>query len=328
MQLSEAIRKPSTALSALACYAKYRKAMLGYPVLVDTYSLRPMPLTVPSTLCCCNPSIMAHKSGWLATVRTHNWYSLTSENHYKMLEDRNELVNECWLINLNDEFRPTKKIRLSLNFQNHSQQEIIPFVRNGISDCRIFKFRDTNYLLGSGINIRDKMDTMLLGQLNDGDIEITVINSPKGKNVEKNWMPVTSSKGMQITAIYSVNPLSLVQIENGVAIEIDKRQEDPEFGEYRGSSQLVPHNGGMLCIVHRVIEIHWRRVYLHRFILFDENWEIGSLSSEFFIERKGIEFCAGLAHKGDRFVISYGLSDVHAQLVELPISLVDRLLEF
>jgi hypothetical protein len=82
----------------------------------------------------------------------------------------------------------------------------------------------------------------------------------------------------------------------------------------------------MLCIVHRTIIIRWRRIYLHRFVLFDENWKIALMSKEFFIERKGSEFCAGLASKGDRYVLSYGVRDVLARAVEMPASLVERLL--
>ena len=83
MKALEAIRNPWTLLSALECYAKYRATILGYPVLVDMYSLQPVPLTVPSTLCCCNPSIIAHENGWLATVRTHNWILRAMENGTK-----------------------------------------------------------------------------------------------------------------------------------------------------------------------------------------------------------------------------------------------------
>ena len=243
------------------------------------------------------------------------------------MANRDKLINECWLLELTDDFSPTKKSHLSLTPDTLSRHEADVFLHHGISDCRIFTFQNAYYLLGYGTNLENKTDTMLLGQLVESDVRVKVIKSPKGKRVEKNWMPVVSLKEKSITAVYNVNPFSLVQIEHGVAIEKCNRQEIPQFGEYRGSSQLIPYKGGMLCLVHRLIAIKWRRVYLHRFILFGESWDIKSLSPEFFIEKKGIEFCAGLARKGNRFVISYGVSDVRARLLELHASLIDRLLE-
>jgi hypothetical protein len=73
--------------------------------------------------------------------------------------------------------------------------------------------------------------------------------------------------------------------------------------------------------------VRWRRIYLHRLVFFDKNWDITRTSKEFFIEKKGAEFCAGLANKGDRYVISYGLRNIHARMVEMSASLVERLLD-
>jgi hypothetical protein len=144
-------------------------------------------------------------------------------------------------------------------------------------------------------------------------------------DVEKNWMPVESDG--EFSVIYSVNPFELMSIEDGNPCISYTRPIDSGISEYRGSSQAIRYKAGIVCVVHRNIIVRWRRIYIHRFILFDKSWNIVRMSKEFFIEKKGAEFCAGLANKGDRYVISYGLRNIHARAVEMPASLIERLLD-
>jgi predicted GH43/DUF377 family glycosyl hydrolase len=79
--------------------------------------------------------------------------------------------------------------------------------------------------------------------------------------------------------------------------------------------------GRWLAIVHEVaVENDGRRIYEHRFVLFDQaaDWSLVSVSPVFaFREQRAIEFAAGLAVVGDRLVASFGVRDAEAWLVAL-----------
>jgi hypothetical protein len=319
----DAIRSPVTTALELAAYVKYHRVIARFPVFVDEYSLRPIALTVPSELCCCNPSIIATKDGWLVTIRTHNLYSVKDDRIHKIAGV--SLWNENWLVSYTDDFHAREQKVIAVDDSVVDPETRNRFLPNGVADYRIFKHMDEYYLLGYGTNIRDHLDTMVLCRLaGDRVTRLDVLRSPNGADVEKNWMPVESDG--ELAAIYNVNPFALVSMDDGTPRLKCTRPYDNGIAEYRGSSQAIRYKDGMLCIVHRTIIIRWRRIYLHRFVWFDKNWDIALMSKEFFIERKGSEFCAGLANKGDRYVVSYGVRDVLARAVEMPASLVERLL--
>jgi len=320
----EAVRSPGAAALELAAYVKYHRVIARFPILVDEYSLRPIALTVPSEFCCCNPSIIATNDGWLVTIRTHNLYSVKDDRIHKITGV--SLLNENWLVSYTDDFRATEQKIITIDDSVVDPETRSRFLPNGVADYRIFRHMDDYYLLGYGTNVRDHLDTMVLCRLaGDRVTRLDVLRSPKGADVEKNWMPVESDE--EIAAIYSVNPFALVSMDEGTPHLKRTRPYDNGTAEYRGSSQAIKYQRGMLCIVHRTIIIRWRRIYLHRFLWFDKNWNVTRMSKEFFIERKGSEFCAGLANKGDRYVISYGVRDVVARAIEIPASLVERLLD-
>jgi hypothetical protein len=320
----EATRSPVTTILEIAGYIKYHALMARFPVLVDEYSLRPISLTVPSEFRCCNPSIIATQDGWLATIRTYNLYSVKDGTIHKI--DGEKLINENWLVSYTDDFRVRTQTIIDIDHSVIDSETRNTYLPNGIADYRIFRRLGEYYLLGYGTNIRDHLDTMILGCLQgDRVTRIHLIKSPKNADVEKNWMPVESDG--ELSVIYSVNPFELMSIEDGKPSSRYIKPRNRSIAEYRGSSQAIRYNAGFLCVVHRNMIVRWRRIYLHRLVFFDKNWDITRTSKEFFIEKKGAEFCAGLANKGDRYVISYGLRNIHARMVEMSASLVERLLD-
>jgi hypothetical protein len=321
---SEAIHSPVAMALEFARYVKYHTLMARFPVLVDEHSLHPISLTVPTEFLYSNPSIIATQDGWLVTIRTYNLYSVKDGRIHKI--DGEKLINENWLVSYTDDFRVQTQKILDIDDSLIDLETRSTFLPNGIADYRIFRRLGEYYLLGYGTNIRDHLDTMVLCRL-EGDrvTRLHIMKSPKNMDVEKNWMPVESDG--ELSVIYSVNPFELMSIEEGNPVLQYTRPYNGDIVEYRGSSQAIRYKVGFLCVVHRSIIVGWRRIYLHRFVLFDNDWGIARMSKEFFIEKKGAEFCAGLANKGDRYVISYGLRNIHARVVEMPGSLVERLLD-
>ena len=57
--------------------------------------------------------------------------------------------------------------------------------------------------------------------------------------------------------------------------------------------------------------------YLHRFVLLDERLALAALSPPFTFTSDRVEFCAGMARRGDELVLSFGVSDAAAGLAVL-----------
>jgi hypothetical protein len=82
-----------------------------------------------------------------------------------------------------------------------------------------------------------------------------------------------------------------------------------EHGRLCGGSQAIRVDDGWLCIVHDVAWPGSGPIYLHRFVLLSDDFQLVGMSDPFFFERKGIEFCAGLAYDAERLVASFGVED-------------------
>jgi hypothetical protein len=86
-------------------------------------------------------------------------------------------------------------------------------------------------------------------------------------------------------------------------------------GRLRGGSQAVRVDGGWIVLVHDVaFPGNSNRMYLHRFVMFDEKLRLVSMTDPFYFEKLGIEFCAGLASVGGKIVASYAVNDGSARL--------------
>src|SRR5580693_4274576 len=144
----EAIRSPVAAALEFAAYVKYHRFIARFPILVHEYSLRPIPLTVPSGLCCCNPSIIATKDGWLVTIRTHNLYSVKDDRIHKIAGV--SLLNENWLVSYTDDFRAVERKVITLDDSVVDPETRARFLPNGVADYRIFRHSGDYYLLGYG----------------------------------------------------------------------------------------------------------------------------------------------------------------------------------
>ncbi len=116
-------------------------------------------------------------------------------------------------------------------------------------------------------------------------------------------------------------------------------------GHIRGGSQLVEYDDGYIAVVHEVfhppyVDVGWNPllggfppkapggqksqvVYLHRFAVFDRDLMSVRLGRHFYFNRVGIEFCAGLTRWRGRLVVSYGVTDNEAWLIQVSKAAVD-----
>lgn len=100
-----------------------------------------------------------------------------------------------------------------------------------------------------------------------------------------------------------------------------------ELSRLRGSGPPIKYEDGWLSISHEVIFLE-SRYYVHRFIRFDQDFNITHISRTFYFLEKGIEFCSGLccSHKDGEIIIGFGFKDKEAKIMRLNEDVIETML--
>ena len=154
---------------------------------------------------------------------------------------------------------------------------------------------------------------------------LSVIPGPDPARHEKNWMPFVVDGELHI--LYLSSPTVVAHLDADAQLVIDSSTNGPPAAtHFRGGSQGIAFNDGVLFLIHEVTFVATQRVYSHRFIHLTSSttknggprWDITSMSAPFHFLELGIEFAAGLAIDGDDLIASFGVRDAEAWLVRMP----------
>lgn len=161
--------------------------------------------------------------------------------------------------------------------------------------------------------------------------------------LEKNWMPIIDMpfhfmRWANPVEIVKVNPddKSTQKVQQGVldiiSCESVIQKEDKFKGPYglRGSSPVIPFGEDRICITHEVNFYHHPGYhkdahYYHRFLVWDKDWNLKSISKPFKFMDAMIEFNTGLAIKDDNLIITYGFQDNAAYALKMPFDVLTKL---
>jgi hypothetical protein len=184
----------------------------------------------------------------------------------------------------------------------------------GYEDLRLFMSDGHWYALAvaQDRNPDSRCEVALLEVEGARIVAARVLEGPNPGRHEKNWMPLGSDR-----IVYSCGPT--------VVLGCDPAGGPPELvSEYaapvwthglRGGSQGVAVAGGHLFVVHEALPgpVLGRR-YVHRLVLIDEHLRLAAASPRFTFTGADVEFCAGMARRGDELVLSFGVGDRVAML--------------
>ena len=264
-----------------------------------------------------NPSIANHPDGGYAVIIRHANYRYR-DGRYTPLDGSGLIKTDNVLARLDDDLRV-----VSVQAIDDSLARTIPakYPVHGFEDMRLFRHGGAWWVSAT---VREHRD--------DGRCEIAVcrldenasivrafaMESPLGNRHEKNWAPIEGSKRMSF--LWNAEPAVIVEVDEVLGATLLPRPIAPEVARSnaRGSSQVIEAPGGWLSVVHQAHVVgpqgNERRHYRHRFIYYDDQWNIVASSHEFFFQFVGIEFCAGVARHRDGIVMSYGVEDRVARL--------------
>lgn len=273
-----------------------------------------------------NPSLVAVSGGWLVNVRSSNYRII--DGKYVMPEsDGQTIKTENIQVRLGDAF---ESVSQSPWWQVEYPKSDYPV--DGLEDLRVNHIGH-NFVASATIRNHAGLD---------GTCRIAVASCPPTTphgyklhvpvtmdNVhEKNWMPLLGREEW-IYHCHTQGHVATAVLKDGSWV-VTIRGNSPAIAKgFRGGSQLIPWDDGKwLALVHEVAHDDNRRIYEHRFVLFGDDMAIVGMSDPFsFKEHREIEFCAGLAQKGERVVASFGVRDAEAWLVEMHECEVNALLK-
>ena len=268
-----------------------------------------------------NPSVCVHEGKICAIQRVVN-YHITEEGYYVM-HDGNVVKTKNFLIELNEnlDVLSSREISYPSTFDTPLYDRSL-----GMEDCRLFSWRGQLWVSATVLQFNAagmcEIHLARIDETEDGvsfaDVEkITPIGLPVWH--EKNWMPFVEND--ELFWIYSSQPTRVID-RHGQTVRLTTPGIAADT--FRGGPQPIRTPKGWLTLIHHSVDgVFKKRVYLHRFVLFDDHFNLIAYSEPFSFRHKGIEFASGLMLLGnDRLVVSFGIEDGESWLAEFSLNAV------
>ncbi len=293
-------RSRDLARSNLFFYAEPVRALL------PSFSTRPVGFAPQDGWKAINPSI-ARRGEQIVMVQRCVNFTLAEDGEYKT-PDGSPITTRNFLL------------RLNADLGVESSTEILPpadlpapafDLVLGFEDARLFAWRGELWCIstvrqltpeGWCEQVLARIDCPPTGPCRLVDWRVL---RPEGPRLhEKNWMPLVV--GDDLRFIYSCDPTRVVDEQ---ARTVAEGVPSIAAEQFRGGSQAIEFDGGWLALIHEASERDRKRYYWHRFVWFDAEKVLRSVSRRFYFHKTGLEFAAGLAWHPDgrRLLISYGV---------------------
>jgi len=312
------------------------------------------PIIIPNSLSnglgLMNPSVYIDNDGdILVNLRQVNYTLYISENDKRFFspwgpltylhpEKDQRLVTNNFLCRLDKDYNVINYTKVEM-LDMH--QPIWEFV--GLEDARVVQWDNDYYMIG----VRRDTTTNGQGRMEYSKVEIDKENwtvkevqrvrvpAPLHEDTsycEKNWMPVLDNpyhfvKWAMPTEVVWANPNEPECKQTVINDQVPRPPIDQ-----RGGSHVIAWGDYYLCVTHEVKL--WRNylnqkdsTYRHRIIVWDKEFNFVGLSKEFAFLDTPIEFCVGAAVINDNMLLSFGVQDNSAFVLEVPHSVVDEMIE-
>ena len=191
---------------------------------------------------------------------------------------------------------------------------------SGFEDMRIFPHADELWGIMCRCDLNEEgWPEQWVGKIvGDGFTNLRKLRSPDIRRPEKNWIPFSASG--RIHFVYTSDPTVILDAAGKKVIEAVPRIHCDHF---RGSSQGVGFDEGMLAVVHTcTIKDNWPK-NLIRFVWFNCELRLCKITSAFrFPDRfeqeflRGYQYAMGLCWHPDqkRLLLSYSLGDGQSRM--------------
>ena len=277
-----------------------------------------VPVPTPAGTSAFNPSIHASRQGLIMAVRSTNWEFIQGRR-YRVNAADGVPRSENYLLRLNSSLK-AEEIELLEDGTDRTGEVASQF--RGYHDLRLFEHDGQLRAVAHTLDFSPSgLSQVALLDISGHHLTRRRLLSDGKTRHEKNWSPAIWNG--QLFFVYSYLPPVLLRWD-GLQLHpagLDSYVVPQIAIDFRGGSQLVAIKGGYLTVVHAGADFaDDSRVYLHRFVSFDEEFQITGVSPQFIFLKPGIEFAAGLAIWDDSAIVSFGLEDRESWLARLPLA--------
>jgi hypothetical protein len=130
------------------------------------------------------------------------------------------------------------------------------------------------------------------------------------------------------------NPTEVVKCDpiTGIAETVFLTERAPINADFRGGSQVIRFKGLYLAVVHEVSlfksEVGRKDgLYRHRFLLWDNNFNLVKYSPIFAFMDAHVEFATGMVEHGDDMLITFGFQDNAAYVLKIKTDILDKFIK-
>jgi hypothetical protein len=264
-----------------------------------------------------NPSIYIDKNNnAIVLIRNIN-YRKYRNKQFELFGDCSNsiyLIGKGNLDNVND----IEYSELKYNYNGFEQYNTWWF---GMEDIRFIN--ETTLLITIPELNKNGMPHLFLGILNNNEVLITkALPSPLYQINEKNWLPFPEKYSNKV--LYSISPLRVLDIQTNQFIY--SNNEISNVQDYHGSSNGIEFNYNykdyILFLIH-----YYSDKTKHKWLLISTDYKDIIISKDFyFFKHSYIEFVCSLCQYNNNYIISLGVNDNSAYLIEIDESfIIDKL---
>lgn len=238
-------------------------------------------------------------------------------NHLQYINDHNYRMTNA--IKYNDIIKGSEDIRLLIHndmmYAIATNREYNPQHLNQMELCMTPCNTESNYKIRKNSDSLSKSMGLFKSWLHKR--VILSFNEEEDKKPQKNWAPFIHND--KYLLVYSWYPLIILEpdIETGKCSIYHQSTPNVDLRQCRGSSQGFYYNNKLYFIVHEVTDENGKRIYYHRFITLDNNFNVTQVSSIFVIDKPQIEYICGACIKDDNLYISYSIRDLEAYVMKI-----------
>lgn len=287
-----------------------------------------------------NPSITKHDGKYWCVCRAVNYEKGRKLNQFRSMDAHGISITKNYLLELTPELDIDHQYEIVYDPGKVPNKRVMWY---GIEDLRLFRYKDRWWALAISAQFnwfgvpQVVLCKFQASPKSSNEWEVETFYPLRGENyvepprTEKNWTPCVVADELYIT--YSYGPKIIYKFsETSEPFEnLHKFFEETteiNLSYHKGSSQQIAFDDGYLTVTHQHAHNDGCRFYYHRWLYLDSDFNVRKLSLPFYFLDKHIEFACGLTESldGEHMIVSFGVMDKQAQLLEIPKSKIRGML--
>jgi hypothetical protein len=255
--------------------------------------------------------------------RTVN-YTITDKGHYVYPPHMNYIHTENYWVEMKEhKFTRQIKIQIAENCEKEYYHEY--YAIQGLEDGRHVWYKDEVYISFTSFEYgKEAKASLVLAHMNKETCEIDKVVHLKyeTERIQKNWVPFVYQD--KLCFVYSYAPFIILEVnpQTGECTEILRKENtNYDLSELRGSAPPIwlKDEEKYLIMTHEVIFADTRK-YVHRFLLFDKEFNLLDLSEVFYFHHLFIEFSLSIMYDENTkdIIIPYSYKDGESFLCQIP----------